>query len=132
MENILHLEKRGCNFFKNDDINNLSDVGNYRVCAYDIIGKDGKTYFLEFGSCDKRAYRKTNKRTGAPLKHPKFEIVLKNALHISTQFEDETGCYGNIELERNLYKLGYTYTLENILKVVNRISVVQYDRIEFL
>ena len=62
MENILHLEKRGCNFFKNDDINNLSDVGNYRVCAYDIIGKDGKTYFLEFGSCDKRAYRKKRYR----------------------------------------------------------------------
>lgn len=91
MENILYLEKRGCNFFKNDEINKLSDVGNYRVCAADIIGKDGKTYFLEFGAYDKRAYRKTNKRTGAPLKHPKFEIVQKNALHIGTQFEDENG-----------------------------------------
>ena len=46
MTKTLYLEKRGCNFFKNDEINDFSNVGNYRVGSYDysIKGKDGKTY----------------------------------------------------------------------------------------
>ena len=49
-ENILYLECRGCYFFKNDRINNISDVGNYRVGAYThrIQAKDGRAYILEF------------------------------------------------------------------------------------
>ena len=35
-ENILYLECRGCYFFKNDLINNISDVGNYRVGAFQM------------------------------------------------------------------------------------------------
>ena len=31
---VIILEKRGCDFFKNDTIDKISDVGNYRVGIY--------------------------------------------------------------------------------------------------
>lgn len=133
-ENTLFLEMRGCNFFEGDEINNFSDVGNYRVGSYDysILGKDGISYILEFTNYDKRNYRRTNKRTGAPLKKEVVEIVKKHALHIDTQYECTTGCYRNSRLEHNIHELLYSYTLNDILTVVNKISVKQYDRIILL
>lgn len=130
----LYLEKRGCDFWKDDKINNISDVGNYRVGSYDysIKGKDGNNYILEFGSYDKYNYRKTNKRTGKPLKHEVKEIALKNALHIDTQFENENGTWRNLKMESKLHEKPMLYTLENILNVVNEISVVHYDKVEFM
>lgn len=52
--NILYLEKRGCNFWQHDKINEISDVGNYRVCTLSecIRGKDGNIYFLEFNRAE--------------------------------------------------------------------------------
>ena len=130
-KDVLFLECRGCYFWNNDPINNLSDVGNYRVGAYDnpIKAKDGKTYVLEFGGYDKRMMRYNNLRTGKPLKHPKYEIVLKNALHINTQFENENGCYRNIELEKQIHNKNYCFTKTDILKAVNEISIKQYKSI---
>ena len=72
--NILYLECRGCYFFANDSINNLSDVGNYRVGAYKhrIAAKDGRSYILEFGSYDRKEMLYTSPKTGKPLKRPKY------------------------------------------------------------
>ena len=131
-ETTLFLECRGCYFFNGDKINALSDVGNYRVGAYDrrISAKDGREYILEFGSYTRREMRYTNKRTGAPLKHPKYEIVLENALHVDTEFEDDQKMtWRNSKLEKEYNDKKRTYTRENILKTVNEISVKQYDRI---
>ena len=82
-ENILYLECRGCYFWEHDKIKDISDVGNYRVGVYDysIHAKNGRDYVLEFGAYDRRETRTTHKKTGKPLKHPKTEIVLSNALH---------------------------------------------------
>lgn len=134
MYKTLYLEKRGCNFWNDDRINNISDVGNYLVGSYDysIKGKDGNNYVLEFTNWDRYTYRKINKRTGKPLKQEVKEILLLNALHVDTEFENERGTWSNLNLESKLHEKPMLYTLENILKVVNEISIDFYDKIEFV
>lgn len=130
MKNTLFLECRGCYFFEGDESVKKSDVGNYRVCTIDDIhAKNGRDYFLEFKRYDKRQTRTTHKITGEPLKHPKTETVLPCALHIDAQFEDGRGTWGDLKLTNELYKHNYTFTKENILKVVNEIAITPYDNI---
>lgn len=130
MGNILYLEKRGCDFSGHDDIKNYSNVGNYRVVTtgYNIAGIDRNNYFIEFTRCDKRRF--TNKRTGKPLK--KFIIEHSHKLHVSTAFNTDSGCYGNLDLDQKIYDCDFDYTLEDILKAVNMISVNKFDSIEFI
>lgn len=126
----LYLEKRGCDFFKNDDSVKGSDVGNYRVTTsdYEIAGKDGKTYFMEFTHWERYNYRTTNKRTGEKLKKPVRELVNLNALHVDISYKNENGCFGGP------VNLDYIplYTKADILRVVNDLSVDFYTRIEFI
>lgn len=131
MKNTLFLECRGCYFFNNDKINTLSDVGNYRVGSYDnsIILKDGRKFIVEFSSYTRREMRYNHKRTGKPLKHPKYEIVLENALHIDTQYDEGKLSFRDLTIEKEIHNKKLTYTKENILKVVNELSVHQYDNI---
>lgn len=128
----LFLEKRGCDFFKNDEINKFSDVGNYRVDALNIPGKDGNTYILEFSRGTIRNTRYTNLRTGKPLKHPKIEIINEYGMYMSTYYENENGCFGNVKLDAKIDGLQLSYTLENILKAVNLVSSNDYTEIKFL
>lgn len=130
-ENTLFLECRGCYFFKGDRVNTLSDVGNYRIGAYNrrIKAKDGREFILEFGTYDRREMRTTHKITGKPLKHPKYEITVENALHIDTEYENERGAWRDSRLEKEIHDKKRTYTRENILITVNEISVKQYDKI---
>lgn len=134
-ENILYLEKRGCDFFDQDARTcQLSDVGNYRVGVYNysIIGKNGRAYTLEFTRYNKMRARTTHKRTGKPLKHPKIEITLENALCVSTVFEESDLSWRDIQLEKELSALDLTFTLSGILAAVNYISQKRYDKIEFV
>ena len=133
-KNYLLLERRGCEYFKPDE--GRDNIGNYRVGSYDhsIKGKDGRSYILEFCSRDAWRVRKTNKRTGQPLKHPVAEITMKNALGISTEYEeDKEGSgykmsYRNGQLERDFYSAApVPYCIESILEFVNNISVDYYD-----
>lgn len=131
---VLYLEKRGCDFSSMDESVKNSNVGNYRVGSYDysIKGKNGRNYILEFTHNDRKMVRYTNKRTGQPLKHPVVETVLYNALCLDTQFEDEQGCWRDLNMEKEFYTKNYHYTLEDILKVVNQISVDEYTEIQFI
>lgn len=128
----LFLEKRGCDF-KDDRINLLSDVGNYRVCTVNKIrGKDGKMYFLEITQGDKYIYRKKHKITGRELKKPIKELKKECCLHIGTEFETQDGCFGNIKLDTMIWEIEISYTFEGILQAVNLISAETYDKIEFI
>ena len=135
LKDVLFLEARGCYFGAYE--NSGSDVGNYRVGIYNhsIRGKNGINYILEFTRYDKRKMRYTNKRTGEPLKHPVYEIVVKDALHLDTEYEKtEPGfCYPcsfrDCKLEKHIHEKNYTYTKENILNVVNEISQKQYTQL---
>lgn len=130
----LYLKKMGCDFWHDDKICMVSDVGNYRVRTLDecIKGKDGNIYFLEFTQGTKYVYRKTHKKTGKPLKHEVKEIILEHALLLDTEFTNDKGCWRNCKLEEEIHKTPLLYTLENILKVVNKISVDTYISIEFV
>lgn len=131
-DNILFLECRGCYFFQGDKINTLSDVGNYRVGVYDnkITLADGRQFVLEFGSYEHKEMRYTHKTTGRPLKHPKYETTLENALRIDTCFDDEKGLsWRDLKIENAIYKKKLTYTKANILSVVNSLSVKQFDHV---
>ena len=136
MENgkTLTLVKMGCDFWNDDRINQLSDCENYRIeTRRDLVkGKDGNEYFLSFGGYDKRRTRYTNKRTGAPLKHPVDEVALENALHIDTEFDNENGSWRNIRLESDLRNMNLTYTKADILRAVNYISADNYTEIEIV
>ena len=134
MGKTLYLEKRGCDFWEDDKIRSISDVGNYRVGSYDysIKGKDGNDYILELGQYTKYNYRTTHKVTGKPLKKAIREVVMMYAICIDTQYENERGCWRNCGLEKELHAEPMLYTLENILAIVNKISVDTYTSIEFV
>lgn len=135
--NTLILEKRGCDFYR-DEYKNYSDIGNHRVGVYDytVAGKDGRNYIVEFTMNDHRVYRTTNKRTGAPLKHGKVDIVKRNALYLDTQYEEIkpgekwAGCYRNLEIEKNIYNMHLDFTKAGILEAVNTISKDKYKDIK--
>lgn len=128
----LFLEKRGCDFFTP---NLASDVGNYRVTTQteEIRGKDGNLYFLEFTLWYNRGhYRKISKYGNKELLHPVWEIDIKEALAISTQYTNEKGSWRNIKLEKELHNLNLTYTQKDILEAVNFISKDKYNKIIFI
>lgn len=129
-KNVLYLMEMGMN-----DNTIATDVKNHRVRVLeniDIIYK-GKKYnmFFEFSHGIHRRYRTTNKRTGAPLKKAVEEIILKDGLYITTQFEkiewkDGTPYFSswrNSELESEFYNEHHEYTKKDILEIVNRYKV---------
>lgn len=118
----LVLEKRGCDF-KNHPV---MDVNNHRVCGR-IVDKNDRELFLEFthGCC----YRFYNKRTGKPLKKPILEHGGK--LFLDVQYDNEKGCWKDLNVCREVSSHNYLYTIENILKVVNSLSKEPYTAIEF-
>lgn len=129
-KNYLLLERRGCEYFKNETPDTIK---NYRVCTAERVpGKDGKEYFIEFTKWDKWRYRTTNKRTGAPLKKAVTEIIQRHALHIDTEYENENGSWRNSRLEQALNNRGYDYSESDILAAVNSISAVKYDGIKYV
>lgn len=131
--NTIKLEKRGCDFFKYDNDVKKSDVGNYRVCTTEYLqAKDGRAYFMEFSSCRTCRARKTHKVTGKPLKHTHIDTLNECGLYLSTQFENEKGCFENVNLDSEIYNKALDYTQENILKVIEYITGVKYDAIEFV
>ena len=131
--NTLYLEKRGMDFYT-DEMKSASNVGNYRVTTGSecIKGKDGKTYYLDFNQGRKCYYRTTHKVTGRPLKHPVLEVVNEHNLHIDSQYTSGKYSFRNVELEQKVWDAVMDFTLENILKVVNDISIEQFDRIEIV
>ena len=135
-KNYLLLEKRGCNINGGVPANTESDVGNYRVCTMgeSIPGKDGRNYFLEFSLWQNRSRpRYTNKRTGAPLKHPVQEIINPFGLHIDTSFTDECGqTWRDLSLEQRIHKQNPSYTTAEILAIANEISAEHYDGIKWV
>ena len=60
------------------------------------------------------------------------ELVKECALHIHTFYENDRGCFGNCQFEKEIFDLLLEYTTENILKVVNMISEKQYNNVVFL
>lgn len=138
-EKILYLEQRGCN-----DNAIPYDIKNYRINTIENIDiiYDGKNYnmFFEFTTNSHHKVRYNNKRTGEPLKHPVTETVVKNGIFVNTEFERQEGfwpdgktpyiaSYRNSKLEHEVWEKHYTYTRENILKIINAYSIEKYTKV---
>lgn len=127
MKNTLYLLEMGMN-----DNNIGTDIKNHRVRTLeniDIIYK-GIPYnmFFEFTQCTHWHYRRENKRTGAPLKHPVYTVDVKDGLGIDSQYEkiNESGfemSYRCRALEAEFWAEHREYSRRNILEVVNRYKV---------
>ena len=139
-KNYLMFERRGCEFWKDDKANEESDIGNYRITTPGEIVpcKNGRNYCFEFVCYDRYNWRKTNKRTGEPLKKPVKELVMTTATHIDTQFTDYSSgekyapSYRDLNMEREFYKKPMKYTKANILAYINSVSAEHYDDIMFV
>lgn len=130
-KNILYLLEMGMN-----DNSITTDIKNHRVRVVENIDivYNGEKYnmFFEFTQCTHYNYRTTNKRTGAPLKKPIQELIIKDGLHIDTQYErTETSATGNTfemsyrnsKLENEIWQEHHAYTKKDILEIVNRYKV---------
>ena len=122
----LQLERRGCDFFKGDPINEHSDVGNYRVFVK-FIDKNGIEVCGDFSRCP--VYRYHHKITGKPLKHRKFEHDY--GIYAGLQYTDENNMCWGYKFPEGILS-GLYYTKQNILNVVNQLSNIHYDSVEVI
>lgn len=115
-DGVLYLVKRGCDFFPSDDTTRESDLGNYRLFL-EFIDRDGVRV------CGDVLH-------GEVLRHSsngKVQIVTENGLYCDFCYENHNGCFGYLVPEHD--ELRYTHA--DVLKLVNSMSAVQYERIEF-
>lgn len=130
----LYLLEMGMN-----DNNITTDVKNHRVRVVENIDIEyqGKDYnmFFEFTQCAHYNYRKTNKRTGAPLKKAVQELIIQDGLGLDTQFEklekDSDGrewfsSWRNSQLEREIWNEHHAYTKKDIRDIVNKYAKEKY------
>lgn len=113
MEKVLYLEKRGCDFYKDAEMEQFSDCGNYRLVGR-IVDKYGRNLLIECTRCEQRRW--TNKRTGAPLK--KMVVEHNHKLYISTEYENQDGTFRDSKIEQEIYNLPLEYNTTDILKAV--------------
>lgn len=128
----LYMDKRGCNFWKDDPIREKSDIGNYRVTTgdYNVTGTNGRVYFMEFIHID-TVYRFNRKDGKGELKKPVREKLETPLLRVDCEFQNERGTWGDITTEKRINAANYPYTIAGILSAVNSISAVKYDNLVF-
>ena len=115
-DDVLYLQKRGCDFFQSDVSTRESDLGNYRLFL-EFIDRDGVRVC---GDVLRGAVRRYSPKG-------KEQIVTENGLYCDFQYESHKGCYCYNVPEHDELR----YTRADVLKLVNSISAVQYARIEF-
>lgn len=127
MKNILYIEKMGCDFFYKDEIEKISDLGNYRFYTHDLELKDGTI-------CN--TVEITN---GARYQNIKGELKTVDmfGLWIQTYCQDENGySWGLLDIDKKInqknFNLSITYTKKDLLNVINEISKNQYTSIEII
>lgn len=111
--NYLLLERRGCEFFKCDTINQRSDVGNYRVYA-EFTDKEGRKVFGDMMRAN--VYDHTKK--GNPLVY-------------------DAGLFADFQVSHYVYSpsadpRSYNYTQADILRFVNKIADEHFDEIKWV
>ena len=115
-DGVLYLVKRGCDFFPSDNTTRESDLGNYRLFL-EFIDRDGVRV------CGDVLHGEV--RMVSP--NGKVQIVTDNGLYCDFQYESHNGCFVYRVPEHDELR----YIRADVLKLVNSMSAVQYDRIEF-
>ncbi|NCB44778.1 MAG: hypothetical protein EOM59_19480 [Clostridia bacterium] len=130
----LYFEKAGCDFWNDEPIKTISDIGNYRVRTA-FMANDGRKIYAEFS----RGYRyETESKTGKAYKQPKR--IHHAALNVNFAFEPtlmESG--GKLWRTENNIKYpfvevmnNYEYTKKDILKFLKTYCRADFDEIEVL
>ena len=132
----LYLESRG-----GDIRNPETDLTNYRLSAVGRIpckvNGEILDMYIEFHHWERYTYRRTNKRTGAPLKHPVKELVNPHGLWIDTEYEtteERNGltwhpAFRCSTMEKEAHATNPTFTRADVLEVLNRYSVRRYNKV---
>lgn len=109
----LYLQKRGCDFFHDDEVASQSDLGNYRLFL-EFIDRDGKRICGDVMRGDRRE-----------VINGKAKTVSRNGLYTDFGYQCHRGCYHYVT---DVGCVG-EYTQADVLRLVNRHSAVQYDSI---
>lgn len=126
-EKVLYLKKMGMDFPKGEPIRELSDLGNYRLRFKDVVLNDEYSNTLRENaipviSGDLISGRDYTKGT-----------VNSTKLFLDTEYQTDNGnCYRPLVLESIINKSDYSYTKEDVLKAINKISKDKYTSIEIL
>lgn len=120
-KNVLVLEKRGCNFWDNDEeMKEFSDIGNYRVFCKGL-NVDARILFIDFMRVNKI-------EKGKAIHHHKLGMYT-----YSIKPYDENLClenpqeWGFTEIEKT--GRDYNYTQKDILEFVNSINSFKIEQI---
>lgn len=132
-------------------VNHLYEKKDLHCSRYYGTTADGKRLTIAFYCNDRPVYRTTNKRTGRPLKKAVVDHVVKNAVHIDTQIDEATPwhsrewlydhnarrydlrvydkSYRYGSLEKWVWNQELTLNNENVLKIINRATGLNYENI---
>lgn len=126
--NILLLEKRGCNFWDDDEeMRKYSDIGNYRVFCKGLQVHKMPLY-IDFSRGYKRVFIKDK---NGNIKD--YKDLHHHLLSASVYQKELKGTYintfGNLKIEKQINNSEYLYTKEDILKAVNKINDFKIDKI---
>ena len=131
MKKILKLKKMGMDFYNDANLLAVSDCGNFRLRAENIVDKYGNVIsVVDFG----RGYKYTFEgKNGKKLRTPK--LITEYHLHADASYfkeNDEHGWYHYQAIEKEAWNGDYLYRLADILKCVNAISAEPYTDIEIV
>lgn len=115
----LYLEKRGCDFWPDEEnARRESDLENHRLFL-EFIAKDGRRICGDISRGDIRQPF-TNKRGKVD-----YKTVSLNGLYAHFQYENHTGCYA-YEIRPDFTP---HFTKADALRLINAVSAVQYDEV---
>ena len=134
MNNVLFLERRGCEFNENEIISAISNIGNHRLTTtgYTFQCANGRAYHVEIMHADKYVWRYTNMRTGAKLRKPIRERKAVCVAHFRFSYEDERGCWADLDLEQAAWAAEVPFNESDILSYLNTLAAVAYDDIKYV
>lgn len=125
-KNILKMEKMGMNIYNESELENVTDLTNFRYYIYNLELKDGKKLDVVEVMNGARYTEKSMKK-GKSVDH--------KGTWFSTYYRDNEGvCWGLLDLDKELNKGNYNdsnlYTKKTVLDLINSISKIQYNEVE--
>lgn len=98
------------------DDERLNDIGNFRIMSEKFQNKNGEETILQF-TLNAVLERKKNKKC----------IFVQDYV-----FKENGMCVGDIKFQMAVSDEELEYSLENVLKIVNRLSEETFTKIEFI
>lgn len=99
-----------------NDNKDLGDIGNYRIMSEKFENKKGHETILQVG-----------------LNHNIFRKKGKKCIYVQIFiYLENDACVGDYEFEKEVFDAEIEYNKENALKLVNRLSKENFEKIEII